>query len=49
MPQTPENSLFLQRANGYEPYQASSLTALSPLEVKLTIPVGNQKNCFGVE
>ncbi|TRT88807.1 MAG: hypothetical protein EWV63_05265, partial [Microcystis aeruginosa Ma_OC_H_19870700_S124] len=32
-PQTPEKPLFLQRVNGYEPYQASSLTFLSPLEV----------------
>ncbi|WP_206754792.1 hypothetical protein, partial [Microcystis wesenbergii] len=35
-PQTPEKPLFLQRVNGYEPYQASSLTFLSPLEVKNT-------------
>ncbi|WP_206754801.1 hypothetical protein, partial [Microcystis wesenbergii] len=36
-PQTPEKPLFLQRVNGYEPYQASSLTFLSPLEIILTL------------
>ncbi|MBD2118942.1 hypothetical protein H6F40_19740, partial [Microcystis wesenbergii FACHB-1339] len=36
-PQTPEKPLFLQRVNGYEPYQASSLTFLSPLEELITL------------
>jgi hypothetical protein len=35
-PQTPENLLFLQGFNGYEPDQASSLTVLSPLEKYFT-------------
>ncbi|WP_206754802.1 hypothetical protein, partial [Microcystis wesenbergii] len=39
-PQTPEKPLFLQRVNGYEPYQASSLTFLSPLELSLVCLVG---------
>jgi len=34
-PQTPEKPLFLQRVNGYEPYKASFLTVLSPLELVL--------------